>query len=150
MFQKFFSPKGEIGRLTYLINGLIIPIIVLVVFSLLAQLMSKEIGGGFVLIGLLLGLYIGLIATYKRANQTASSNGLVLLLWFLLTPIGIIYLLLAPAKKENAEKSSGFLAFLVVGVFGLLILGILLSVAIPKFAQHDNNQTTQQSLPHVK
>jgi len=101
MLKNIFIFKGELNRKDYLIQGLIIPL-VLIFLSITG---STLLGISIILeLGLLLTLYIGFVNALKRARETNASNFLTMFLWLFLTPIASLYLLFAPAKKQiNVE-----------------------------------------------
>jgi len=154
MFNKIFSFKGEFNRKEYLIYGVLLPIIlfVLVAISTRAMHVDKEVSSTLASITLLLVAYIGFVAVIKRARATATNTWVVILLWFILTPVAMLYLVFAPSVQDTEQKGSSSLGtFLVIG-FVVVIIGILAAVTIPKLAkakqeaamQNTTVQTTQK------
>jgi len=152
MFEKLFSFKGTFNRKEYLLYGIVLPLVVIVFAGMVASLLhgaNETVMGIIFLIILLLNIYIPLAATVKRARDTSSSVALIMFLWVFLTPIAVIYLLFAPGQErgENGEsKSKGSLGLIVVIIFaGIVVMGILAAVAIPKLAKVAHQAEAQQA-----
>ena len=149
ILQKIFSPKGELNRIEYLIYGFIVPIIIFAIGIIIYGQVANDIAKTFSLICIVIAAYVVLNATIKRANNTASSTFLILVIWFLLTPIAILYLLFAPAKAVDSsgeqKKQLGIMGVIAIIFFGIVVLGIISAVVIPKLAKsHDSQKVEQQ------
>lgn len=142
--NNIFSFKGRIGRVQYLLSG------VLLTFGLIAvtwYLAIKTETIAIIFIGLLGALYIGLAALTKRARDI-NENVVLIIIITLIPYLGLIaylYLLLAPSKKGELRSNSVLRSILVV-VFIFILLGILAAVAIPKLSQHRQEGATHQTV----
>ena len=149
ILKKIFSPKGEFSRKEYLIYGFIVPIIIFAIGIAIYGQVTNDIAKTFSVICVVIAAYIILNATIKRANNTASSTFLILVIWFLLTPIAILYLLFAPAKAVDSsgeqKKQLGIMGVIAIIFIGIVVLGIVSAVVIPKLAKpHDSQKVEQQ------
>ena len=150
ILQKIFSPKGELNRKEYLIYGFIVPLIIFILgVIIIGSEIANEISNTVGIICFLLAIYIGFIATIKRANNTVSSTFLILIIWFFLTPIAVLYLLFAPAKAVDSsgeqKKQLGIMGVVAIIFVGIVVLGIVSAVVIPKLAKsHDSQKVEQQ------
>ena len=144
ILQKIFSPKGELNRKEYLIYGFIVPTIIFVIGIAIYGQVANDIAKTFSVICIVIAAYIILNATIKRANNTASSTFLILVIWFLLTPIAILYLLFAPAKAVDSsgeqKKQLGIMGVIAIIFVGIVVLGIVSAVVIPKLAKSHDSQ----------
>ncbi len=149
ILQKIFSPKGEFNRKEYLIYGFIVPLVIFILGVIIDSEIANEISNTVGVICFLIALYIGFIATLKRARETASSTFLTMLLWLIFTPIVILYLLFAPAKAVDSlgeqKKQLGIMGVIAIIFIGIVVLGIVSAVVIPKLAKsHDSQKVEQQ------
>ena len=129
-FNNPFSFRGVSGRLNYLGYGVLAPYVILGFgFSISIQLES------FIAfyISLILALAIGLTATVRRARDR--KENIVLLMILSMIPyvniLIMLYLLLAPSKKEGEIVKTSKVALWVMGIMALLIF---IAILIPKFA----------------
>ncbi len=145
---KIFSPRGELNRIEYLIYGFIVPIIIFAIGIVTYSQVGNDIAKTFSVICVVIAAYVILNATIKRANNTASSTFLILVIWFLLTPIAILYLLFAPAKAVDSsgeqKKQLGIMGVIVIIFFGIVVLGIVSAVVLPKLVKSRDSQKTEQ------
>ena len=149
ILQKIFSPYGELRRIEYLIYGFIVPIIFIAIGMTVYAKIENDITKTFSVICIVIATYVILNATIKRANNTASNTFLILVIWFLLTPIAILYLLFAPAKVADSsgeqKKQLGIMGVIAIIFVGIVVLGIVSAVVIPKLAKsHDSQKVEQQ------
>ena len=149
ILQKIFSPKGELNRKEYLIYGFIVPLIIFILGVIIDSEIANEISKTIGLVCFLIALYVGFIATLKRARATASSTFLTMFLWLIFTPIVILYLLFAPAKAVDSsgeqKKQLGIIGVVAIIFVGIVVLGIVSAVVIPKLAKsHDSQKVEQQ------
>ncbi len=150
IISKMFSPKGELNRKEYLIYGLIVPLVIFILGVTIDKGIANEMSKTFGLISFLLAIYVGFVAALKRARETASSTFLTMILWLIVTPLVILYLLIAAPK--TGEKQSVNVARVVVLLFAVIIvLGVAGAFVIPKLAkQHDTQAQQTQTLPAPK
>ena len=147
VLSKMFSLRGELNRIDYLIYGLIVPIVIFVAGMLLVKTIFPDKSGAFavIILGFIVA-YIMLNATVKRANNTASSTFLVMVLWFVLTPIVILYLLFAPEKvvdnSGEAKKQMSIVGIIAIIFLAVIVLGIV-SAVVSK--SHDSQNIEQQA-----
>jgi ABC-type molybdate transport system permease subunit len=87
------------------------------------------------MIALLANIYISIAAVVKRARETATSVGLIIFLWIVLTPIIVLYLLFAPAKRGENEKMSAWSIVLSIIISIVIVLALLFVIALPKLAK---------------
>lgn len=137
ILSKLFSFQGKIGRLDYLLYGLIIPIVLMGVgfwASLSLQLAPA------VIIAIILAIPIQIAATVKRARDRGDNPILIVILSLIpyLGFITMLYLLLAPSTK-NGNKSK-IITYLLIAIAIIFILGILAAIAIPKLSQAGNEE----------
>jgi hypothetical protein len=97
----------------------------------------------------LISVYIMLNATVKRANNTASNTLVVMILWFVLTPIAVLYLLFAPEKVvDNAGEAKKRMS--LVGVIAVIFLAVvalgLVSAVVSKI---NKPQNIEQQAPKI-
>jgi len=150
ILSKIFSPRGELNRIEYLIYGFIVPIAIFAIGIVIYSQVANDIAKTFSVICIVLAAYVVLNATIKRANNTASSTLLILVIWFLLTPIAILYLLFAPPKAVDSsgeqKKQLGIMGVIAIIFVGIVVLGIVSAVVIPKLAKsHDSQKIEQQT-----
>jgi len=150
VLSKMFSLRGELNRKDYLIYGLIVPIVIFIAGMFLVKSVSPDKSGAYVVIILgFITAYIMLSATVKRANNTASSTLLVMILWFVLTPIAILYLLFAPEKvvdnSGEAKKQMGIVGVIAVIFLAVIALGIVSAVV----SKSDKSQNIEQKAPKI-
>ena len=150
ILKKIFSPKGEFNRKEYLIYGFIVPIII-VSFAIGIIIISQGVNDiivTFFAICVVIVTYIILNATIKRANNTVSSTLLILIIWFLLTPISVLYLLFAPAKAvDNSgeqKKQLNIMGVIAIIFFGIVVLGMVSAVVFSKFVKYHDSQKIEQ------
>ncbi len=149
ILQKIFSPKGELNRKEYLIYGFIVPLIIFILGVIIDSEIANELSKTVGMVCFLIALYVGFIATLKRARETASSTFLTMFLWVLFTPLVILYLLFAPAKVVDSlgeqKKQLGIMGVIAIIFIGIVVLGIVSAVVIPKLAKpHDSQKVEQQ------
>jgi len=131
VIQKALSYSGRITRIEYLIYGLILPIVMFVVGSIMSQLGSM--GNLINVLFFLMGLSMALSSIIKRARDTNQNTTLVVILFFIFMIIAILIGLFAPTRTTEKQEGSAVVIIIVV-VFIIVILGILAAVAIPKLA----------------
>jgi len=131
-----FSYDGTFNRMNYLVYGLIIPISFAVIgFVLPVSLEGKFYSGGIGIALIIFVIPILVAATVKRAKDRKESPG-VMVIGSFIPYIGfliMLYLLLAPTKKEDrvVSKSSKTISIvLLVGAIGILLF-ILAKNAMP-------------------
>ena len=153
ILSKIFSPRGELNRIEYLIYGFIVPIIIFAIGMVTYSQVGNDIAKTFSVICVVIAAYVILNATIKRANNTASSTFLILVIWFLLTPIAILYLLFAPAKAVDSsgeqKKQLGIMGVIAIIFFGIVVLGIVSAVVIPKLAKSHDVEKSQQQMQNT-
>jgi heme/copper-type cytochrome/quinol oxidase subunit 2 len=90
-----------------------------------------------------------LSATVKRANNTASNTLVVMILWFVLTPIAILYLLFAPARViDNAGEAKKQMS--LVGVIAVIFLAVIaLGLVSAVVSKLDKSQNIEQKAPKI-
>jgi len=140
--SKLFSFSGRFSRGEYLLYGYVVPSM-LVIFGMILH-STYEVPGA-VIITLFIALYMHVVATVKRARDTASSVGLIMFLWLFLTPIAIIYLLFAPTKKSDDVSHDSFLRIIIIVLIIIVVFGIVSALLLPKFVQNPELQTQQQT-----
>jgi uncharacterized membrane protein YhaH (DUF805 family) len=145
-----FSLRGELNRIDYLIYGLIVPIAIFIAGMFLVKSVSPDKSGAYVVMALgLISVYIMLNATVKRANNTASSTLVVMILWFVLTPIAVLYLLFAPEKVTDnsgeAKKQMSLIGVIAVIFLAVIALGIVSAVV----SKSDKSQNIEQEAPKI-
>ena len=151
MFNKIFSFKGEFNRKEYLIYGILLPIVIFALAAATSSAMhiDQELSATLGLVAILLIVYISFVAVIKRARATATSTWLVVLLWFVLTPVAILYLVFAPSVQDKTQqKGSRLVSLLVIG-FVVIVLGVLAAVTIPKLAKSKQETSTQNTALHT-
>jgi len=142
---KIFSYNGEFNRKEYLLFGFLIPIIIVVAMSGFANLAKPIIGESTSIIsgiGLLVMFSIVISSTLKRARATDYNTSVMMVIWILLTPIAMLYLIFSPNSNNDKEKSSNLF---VPIIFVILILGILAAVAIPKLSETRQDAQKEQA-----
>ncbi len=153
ILSKIFSPRGELNRIEYLIYGFIVPIIIFAIGLVTYSQIGNDIAKTFSVICVVIAAYVILNATIKRANNTASSTFLILVIWFLLTPIAILYLLFAPAKAVDSsgeqKKQLGIMGVIAIIFVGIVVLGIVSAVVIPKLAKSHDVEKSQQQMQNT-
>ena len=129
-FQNPFSFRGVSGRLNYLVYGVLSSYVLLGLgFYISMQL------GNFIpfFMSLAVALPLGLAATVRRARDR--KENIILLLILSVIPyvfiIIMLYLLLAPSKKEGEVVKT---SKVILWVFGIFAFFILMAIVIPKFA----------------
>lgn len=96
--KNIFSYSGKIGRVDFLLYGLVLPFIIYLSFNYISIYMQSSIVW---LIGFLLAFYIAIVSALKRANE-ASWNTIVLMLLYLIIPtIGVLFLLFQGEPVRN-------------------------------------------------
>jgi uncharacterized membrane protein YhaH (DUF805 family) len=131
MFAKMFSFKGTLNRKEYLIYGLIIPILILIV----SVIITKETKVSVLEVTLLLSFYMMIVATVKRARETASSVTLVMILWIAFTPLIVLYLLFAPAQTSDNDRKNSLGRIIAIVIAVIILFGVLVALALPKLAK---------------
>ncbi len=130
--KSLFTTNGEIGRLDYLIYGLIIPIVILFTGFFILELGMGTIGGILGGILILSSIVIFIFSAVKRARNTKYNTTTTMILFFI-PYIGFIIqllLLFAPAGEKSSSSNSKTTIILIIII--VLLLGILAAVAIPK------------------
>jgi len=151
--NKMFSLRGELDRIEYLVYGFIAPVVIFVTGIFLVKVSSPDKAGAIALVILgLMAVYIMLNATIKRANNTASSTFLIVIVWLFLTPIAILYLLFAPAKvvdsSDEAKKQMSIVGIIAIIFLGIIVLGVV-STVISKLAKSHDSQKIEQQPPKI-
>ena len=153
ILQKIFSTKGELNRKEYLIYGFIVPLVIFILGIIIDNAIATETSNTVGFICFLIALYVGFIATLKRARETASSTFLTMVLWLLFTPLVILYLLFAPAKVVDSsgeeKKQLGIMGIIAIIFVGIFVLGILSAVLIPKLANSHDSQKIEQPMQNT-
>lgn len=136
-----FSPRGRIGRLRYLGYTMGYSTLIYIVFGIVAGMMTAAgLPNGVFLaitgIGYVLVLVLSIILTIQRAHDF-NSSGWVALLAFI--PIlNLLFLFTPGTDGENrfgkkTAPNPGWLAWVVIIPFALVIIGIVAAIAIPAY-----------------
>lgn len=145
--NNIFSFRGRMGRLHYLLSGILLTYgLVAAGWYLALVTEAMEI----IYVGVLGALYVGLTALIKRARDTGNNVGLMIIV-SLIPYIGflvMLYLLLVPSTKK--ELRSGSLSSVLLIVFFIILLGIMAAVAIPKLSDQSNEELTQKTSLQAK
>jgi len=168
--RKLFSFSGRSSSANYLIYGIILPPVISIVGGVVLHLLFKtpELIGVIVFVGFIMAM----AAMVRRGHDIGMTSVTTLVLYlgsailisvslsyffkyelivmfgsytlaklaiFLLSNVFIIYLLFAPTSNREIPKSSKVTKIIV----GIIVVGILAAVAIPKFMNNKANTNTK-------
>ena len=100
MLKKMFSFYGTMNRKEYLLYGIIIPIIIFKIIFFSSIFTDKTIFASITLPIIILVFYIIFISVLKRIREITTTY-IPLLLWFVIPPIIMIYILFMPSKNHK-------------------------------------------------
>jgi len=129
-FKNPFSFRGVSGRLNYLVYGVLSSYVLLGLGFYISMQLENFIP---FYISLVIALPLGLAAIVRRARDR-KENIILLMIVAMMPYINILvmlYLLLAPSKKEGEIVKTSKVALWVMGIMALFIF---MAILIPKFA----------------
>lgn len=100
IFGNLIGVSGRVGRIAYLLYGVVIPTIIFGFGSWLTLIQKVD---SALMIGLIISFYMSVVVTIKRARDR-NENPLMVVILAMVPYIGILillYLLLAPVKKPK-------------------------------------------------
>ena len=121
------------SRIKYFLLGLVSPILYVVLITLFLNSfvhINQKIGIIIFQINVIISLLVIGYFTIKRAKETASSLFSIFVILIIFPPIGILYLLLAPEKTKNNLKATKISEYIMLAIFGIILLGIISGIII--------------------
>ncbi|MHB1175037.1 MAG: DUF805 domain-containing protein [Sulfuriferula sp.] len=154
---KLLSISGRIGRLRYLGYSMGYGMLIYMAFAVLGGItiamgLPRGIFMGLVGFGYFLVLAMSLMLTIQRAHDFNKTGWLALLVFIPL--INLIFWFIPGTEGENrfgkqTPPNRGVLVWVVIGIVGIAIIGILAAIAIPAYQTyvHRAQAAAQNNLP---